>query len=277
VRPAPQADLPPFTGGLVGFFAYDFARHLERLPGGPVDDLRIPDAVLGDYDTVLAFDHLRNRLLLMTAVALDGYATARGAALAQGRRRLHAVAVRLDAPLPAAPAAAAKPPPNPAGVPEEAEFLAAVEAARRQIAAGEIFQVVLSRRFSTPWTGSPVAVYRHLRSHNPSPYHFFLACDGDHVVGASPEMLVRVHAGNVSVRPIAGTRPRGQDDAEDRRLEDELRADGKERAEHVMLVDLARNDVGRVCRPGSVRVEDSPGSFTIVSQKSSMVLTTFMN
>ncbi len=252
-RPAPQTGLPPFTGGLVGFFSYDFVRHLERLPGTPVDDLGIPDAVLGDYRTVLAFDHLRNRLILMTALDLGQGRPA--AELEDGRRRLRELEALLCAPLPPQEPAQAPLDLAPDAAPGEAAFLAGVEEARRRIGEGEIFQVVLSRRFSTPWSGSPVPVYRHLRSRNPSPYHFFLACGGDHVVGASPEMMVRVHDGEVRVRPIAGTRPRGRDEAEDARLEAELRADAKERAEHVMLVDLARNDVGRVSRPGSVRVE----------------------
>ena len=253
--PVPLPGLPRFTGGLVGFFSYDFVRCLERLPGDQKDGLGIPDAVLADYDTILAFDHRRNRLLLLSAVALGGDARSRGAAYRQARERLNALEEQLSRPLPREQAS----PPAVEGM-QEAEptpeaFLAGVRRAQEGIQRGDIYQVVLSRRLSRPWAGSPLSVYRALRSLNPSPYHFFLACDGDHLAGASPEMLVRVEGRKVTLRPIAGTRPRGADEDEDTRLERELVSDEKERAEHVMLVDLARNDAGRVSRSGSVRVD----------------------
>ena len=254
-RPVPLPGLPRFTGGLVGFFSYDFVRSFERLPDDDKDGLGIPDTVLADHDTLLAFDHPRNRLLLLSAVSLEGEDADRRAAHQAARERLHDLEQKLRGPAPDAPAAAAVATGALTAEPTPEAFLAGVEAAKEAIRAGDIFQVVLSRRFSRPWSGSPLSVYRALRSLNPSPYHFYLACDGDHLAGASPEMLVRVESGRVTLRPIAGTRPRGTDEAADERLENELLADEKELAEHVMLVDLARNDAGRVCQPGSVQVD----------------------
>jgi len=255
--PLAQEGLPPFTGGLVGFFSYDFARLLEKIPEQAADDLHVPQAVLAEYRTVLAFDHLRNRLLLMSAVDLAGDTAGRRESYRQARDRLLALVARLTGlvppPVPTADDDAAV---TIRGEPDEACFRRWVGEAREAITAGEVFQVVLSRRFSRPWRGSPVPVYRRLRSDNPSPYHFLLACDGDYVVGASPEMLVRVQGNDVQVRPIAGTRPRGAMEEEDEALARELLADEKERAEHVMLVDLARNDLGRVCLPGTIQVQN---------------------
>ena len=254
-RPVPLPELPRFTGGLVGFFSYDFVRTVERLPDDDKDDLGIPDAVLADYDTILAFDHRRNRLLLLSAVFLDGEKEERRAAYQRACERLHDVEEQLRQPAPAADTLALDTGDAITAEPSAAEFLAGVERAKQAIRRGDILQVVLSRRFSRPWSGSPLSVYRALRSLNPSPYHFFLACDGDYLAGASPEMLVRVEGRQVTLRPIAGTRPRGADEEADTRLEGELLADEKERAEHVMLVDLARNDAGRVGQTGSIRVE----------------------
>ena len=258
IVPVPQPELPRFTGGLVGFFSYDFVRCLERLPQRSEDDLRIPQAVLAEYDTVLAFEHPRNRLILMSAVHLGGGREPRRRSYQAACERLDELARQLSGPL---PDLGAREPGRMKeavvqAVPSDEEFLENVEKAREYIRAGDIFQVVLSRRFSRPWAGSPLSVYRVLRSLNPSPYHVFLACDGDYVAGASPEMLVRVLGRQITVRPIAGTRPRGKDATSDRQLEVELLADTKERAEHLMLVDLARNDVGRVSHPGTVRVDD---------------------
>jgi anthranilate synthase component 1 len=254
-RTVPQAALPRLRGGLVGFFSYDLARSLERLPGTPRDDRRIPDAVLGDYETVLAFDHLRHRIVLMSRLDLRGSEADRRRSFAVAEERLEALAVRLRDGAPGGPV---PPRGGKAGEvvaePDAAAFEAAVLEAKRSITAGEIFQIVLSRRFHVPWSGDPIAVYRALRSLNPSPYHFYLACGGDYLAGASPEMLVRVEGESVTCRPIAGTRPRGADEDADRTLEREMLVDPKERAEHVMLVDLARNDLGRISRPGSIEV-----------------------
>ncbi|MFQ5669475.1 MAG: anthranilate synthase component I family protein [Acidobacteriota bacterium] len=256
-HPVPLPGLPPFTGGLVGFFSYDFVRCLETVPDRAPDDLHVPDAVLAEYGTILAFDHRRNRLLLMAPVALDGGQERRKASYQQACRRVEEWIQILTQPmsLPLTPSVHRAAALEVAGRPSVESFRAGVVEARQKIAAGELFQMVISRRFSVPWNGSPLSVYRSLRSLNPSPYHFLLACDGDHLVGASPEMLVRVQGRRVTVRPIAGTRPRGENEEADRRLEQDLVADAKERAEHVMLVDLARNDIGRVACPGTVRVE----------------------
>ena len=256
VRAVRLPGLPRFTGGLVGHLGYDFVRLLERLPEARPGTPGEPTAVLAEYRTVLAFDHLRNRLLLMSAVDLNGDPGADRRSFNDAAARLTAIGDRLAAPLPldgSPPAAVTEP-----GLrvePADRDFLDSVARAQRHIAAGDLFQVVLSRRFTRPWTASPLPVYRALRSLNPSPYHFLLTGDGRALAGASPEMLVRIEAGRLTMRPIAGTRRRGPDEETDVRLEAELRASAKEWAEHIMLVDLARNDAGRVAQPGSVRVE----------------------
>jgi anthranilate synthase component 1 len=257
-RPVRLPDLPRFVGGAVGFASYDLARRFERLPRDAHDDLGIPMLACGLYDTVVAFDHLRQRLQIVTLVPTerDGRPL-RGRALLgsweAGRRRLEAMARSLQRPVRRALRARGRPGVWRAST-SRADYLRSVRRARAAIAAGEIFQVVLSQRFDRRATAPPLGVYRALRRINPSPYMFHLDHDGAALSGASPEMLVRVEGDRVRTRPIAGTRRRGRDDEEDRRLERALVADAKERAEHVMLVDLARNDLGRVCRPGSVVV-----------------------
>ena len=256
VRPVRLPGLPRFTGGLVGHLSYDFVRLLERLPEARPGTAAEPAAVLAEYRNVLAFDHLRNRLLLMSAVDLTGDQGADRRSFAAAVARLDAVEERLAAPLPltATPPAAAGPTALRAE-PGDRDFLDSVVRAQLHIAAGDLFQVVLSRRFTRPWAASPLPVYRALRSLNPSPYHFLLTGDGGALAGASPEMLVRIEGRRLTMCPIAGTRRRGSDEATDVRLEAELRSSAKEWAEHIMLVDLARNDAGRVAQPGSVRVE----------------------
>jgi anthranilate synthase component 1 len=254
-RPVPQDELPSLSGGLVGFFSYDLVRLLEKLPDLAEDPVGLPQALLVEYRTVLAFDHLRNRLMLMTAIDLDGGDAERRTSFRSARKHLELLAERMAGPPPAPEAMTAVGLGQPEVSPSEEIFQQQVGAAKRAIMAGDIFQVVLSRRFKRPWSGSPLPVYRRLRSNNPSPYHFLLAFEQDFLAGASPEMLVRVQGEDIHARPIAGTRPRGADPQEDLELERELRADEKEQAEHVMLVDLARNDVGRVSRPGTVKVE----------------------
>jgi anthranilate synthase component 1 len=257
-RPVRLPDLPRFVGGAVGFASYDLVRRFERLPRGAHDDLEIPALACGLYDTVVAFDHLRQRLQIVTLVVTerDGRML-RGAARRRmweaGRRRIEAIAASLARP--ARPDRRPRPRPGRwRASTSRAAYLSSVRRARAAIAAGEIFQVVLSQRFDRRAATPPLGVYRALRRINPSPYMFHLDHDGAALSGASPEMLVRVEGDRVRTRPIAGTRPRGRNEEEDRRLERALRADAKERAEHVMLVDLARNDLGRVCRPGSVVV-----------------------
>lgn len=244
-------DLPPFTGGAVGYAGYDAVRRLERLPATKPDPIGLPDAWFGIFDAVIAFDHVRHRLLFVTHADEGGEEKARA--------RLEALEKRAFA-----PSGESRPnSPSSLTFKESAprpSFCAAVERAKEHIRAGDVFQVVLSRRWSAPFDGNPFAVYRALRSISPSPYQYFLRTPDGAIFGASPERLVRVTAapGGAAVEtiPLAGTRPRGATREEDLALEKELLADPKERAEHVMLVDLGRNDLGRVAKAGSVRVTD---------------------
>jgi anthranilate synthase component 1 len=266
-RPAHVAGLPPFTAGAIGFFAYDVVRRIERLPSRAKDDLQLPDACLAFFHEVVAFDHVKKELLLI--VNADVRAQAPKAAYAAAVRRLAALERQLAKPLPAsrrrkhtASKLAVK------KCTRKADYLRAVERTREYIAAGDIFQAVISQRFEVDPGDDPFAVYRALRIVNPSPYMYFLQLNVDadaggrtkpkpiYIVGSSPELLVRVKQRQVEYRPIAGTRPRGQDEEEDERRAADLRADAKELSEHVMLVDLGRNDVGRVSDYGSVRVRD---------------------
>jgi anthranilate synthase component 1 len=248
--------LPAFTGGLVGYFGFETIGWIEpRLAGGDKpDQLGTPDALLMLSEEVAVFDNLKGRLYLL--VHAD---PAQPQAYARAVRRLDELVHRLRHSGRSYPDVLA---PDLLG---EADFvsgftregfLAAVEKSKEYIRAGDIFQVVLSQRLSVPFRARPVDVYRALRALNPSPYMYFLDLDGTQVVGSSPEILVRLQHGEVTVRPIAGTRPRGETHEEDLALEAELLADPKERAEHLMLIDLGRNDVGRVAEPGSVRVPD---------------------
>ena len=274
--------LPPFTAGAVGFLSYDAVRQIERLPSLAKDELGVPDACLLFFDEVLAFDHVRKEIwLVVTADVTRGKAAANPAqAYDKAIQRLDALEKRLAQPLPK-------------GIEKKGrdhgklkvnyrtskkEFLAAVKRTKEYIAAGDIFQAVLSQRFDVKPEADSFQVYRALRTVNPSPYMYFLRFSPDgplggdpekskglfkrskahqviELAGSSPELLVRVHQGKVEYRPIAGTRPRGANEKEDQALADEMLADQKERAEHVMLVDLGRNDVGRVSQFGSVKVD----------------------
>ena len=257
--PARLAGLPPFTAGAVGFFAYDVVRLIERLPALAVDELGVPDAHLMFFDQIIAMDNVRNEILLICTADLT-----RGHTYAGTVARLDALAALLDRPLPAeahpvAPARA-RGPLEITPRTSKPDFLAAVAKAKEYVASGDVFQCVLSQRFDCVPGVPAFDVYRALRVVNPSPYMFFLRFQMDsspaHLVGSSPELLVRCHNGRVEYRPIAGTRKRSADEVEDRALEADLRADEKEVAEHIMLVDLGRNDVGRVSEFGSVRVKD---------------------
>ena len=243
---ASVAGLPRFAGGAVGYIGYEAARSFERLPAAPLDPHQLPVASFGIYDTVVAFDHVRHALLII-AHAVDGNED-------EAQQTILRIGAALDVPL-AIPAAAAVPRVlRPNGTPEE--FIDRVERARELIAAGDCIQIVVSQRFDVTPAPDALALYRSLRHVNPSPYMFLLATPEATVVGASPEPFVRVTGDRVVMHPIAGTRPRGADPDEDARNEAALRASEKERAEHVMLVDLARNDIGRVSRPGSVTVPE---------------------
>jgi anthranilate synthase component 1 len=248
--------LPAFTGGLVGYFGFEAIGYIEpRLAGGDKhDQLETPDAFLMLSEELAVFDNLKGRLYLI--VHAD---PAQPQAYARAVRRLDELVYRLRHSGRSYPDVL-----DPSLLKEDDfvsgftrdGFIAAVETVKEYIRAGDVFQVVLSQRMSVPFRARPVDVYRALRALNPSPYMYFLDLDGTQVVGSSPEILVRVQDGEITVRPIAGTRPRGATPAEDLALEAELLADPKERAEHLMLIDLGRNDVGRVAEPGSVGVAE---------------------
>jgi anthranilate synthase component 1 len=242
----------PFTGGLVGYFGYDTIRLVERLTGRPTDPFGLPIALLARFDTLVVFDHARQRVLAI-ANEVEGEVS-----VAEAESELARLSRLLTEGAPsggiAMPSFAPKPPADISPSLDGAHFRAAVRKAKEYIAAGDIFQVVLARRFTVPRRVEPLALYRALRMVNPSPYMVLLETPDAALVGASPEMLVRKVGRRLETRPIAGTRPRGADEAGDLALAEDLLADPKERAEHVMLVDLGRNDLGRVAAPGSVRV-----------------------
>jgi anthranilate synthase component 1 len=278
-RPARLPELPPFTSGAVGCVAYDAVRYVERLPDPPPDDLGLPDLSFAFYDRMIVFDHVTKAVDVVVLARIDGDDAADvEAAYAAACRRIDATIARLaEIPAGTDSAGADWPPltdigPRPQvdtrqleGVADaagplsafsRAAFEAAVERAIEYIRAGDIFQVVLSRRLEFAFAAPPLELYRTLRVVNPSPFMFFLRTPGFTLVGSSPEIMVRVVDGTVTVRPLAGTRRRGVTPEEDRALAAELLADPKERAEHVMLIDLGRNDVGRVAEIGSVALAD---------------------
>jgi anthranilate synthase component I len=260
--PARIPGLPPFTAGAVGFLSYDVVRQIERLPNDTTDDLGLPDACLMFFDEVLAFDHVKKEILLVVTADLRLHKPQ--SAYADTLKRLDRLEKRLAQPLPRLPAKKPQGKLKPASRTRKAAFLKAVAQAKEYIAAGDIFQVVLSQRLDFEPGVDPFSVYRALRIVNPSPYMYFLRfgrktaaagkTEPTHIVGSSPELLVRVEGRRVEYRPIAGTRPRGATESLDLEAEREMLTDEKERAEHVMLVDLGRNDVGRVSEYGTVKV-----------------------
>ncbi len=251
-------DLPRFFGGAVGYLGYDLVRFFERLPEATHDELNLPDLHLLVTDTLVIFDHVRHRLLVIANAHVPPGCDL-DAAHNDAVARLDAVEALLQARLPSLP-----PPPGRASDKltsnmSQHQFESAVRKAKEYIVAGDIFQVVPSHRLTRRTQAEPFSIYRALRRLNPSPYMFFLALGGDpvtHLIGSSPEVLVRLQDLTAEVRPIAGTRPRGDTEDQDRALEAELRTDSKECAEHVMLVDLGRNDLGRVCEFGTIEVPD---------------------
>lgn len=250
--------LPPMAAGLFGYLCYDMVREMERLPEPNPDALGVPDAILVRPTVMVVFDSVRDEITLIAPVRPKGDVSAKAAHETALTRLEHAVAA-LEQPLPSQewhdPSALAYP--SPESNTSADEFAGMVERAKEYIRAGDIFQVVLSQRFETPFPLPAFALYRSLRRVNPAPFLCYLDFEDFQIVCSSPEILVRVRDGTVTIRPIAGTRPRGATPAEDRRLAEELLADPKERAEHLMLLDLGRNDVGRVSRLGSVAVTDS--------------------
>jgi len=242
----------PFTGGLVGYFGYDLFRMVEHLPNRPPDPFGLPVAILARFDTLVVFDHARQRVLAV-ANEIEGELD-----VADAERQLARLSRLLTRESGgggvAMPGYAVKPVATGPPSLDDASFRAAVVKAKEHIAAGDIFQVVLARRWKVPRRIEPLALYRALRMVNPSPYMVLFEVPEVSLVGASPELLVRKQGRHIETRPIAGTRPRGMDAEGDRSLAADLLADPKERAEHVMLVDLGRNDLGHVAVPGSVRV-----------------------
>ena len=249
--------LPPMLGGLVGYLGYDMVRQMERLPAKNVDALGVPEAILLRPTLYAVFDNVKDELTLAVPIYPQP-GVAADAAWANAQAALAEAGAALLRPLPhAAPPVALPSLPEPASNVTKAEFMGMVERMKEYIAAGDIFQAVPSQRFSVPFALPPFALYRSLRRVNPAPFLFFLDFGGFAVVGSSPEILVRLRDGTVTLRPLAGTRPRGATKEEDDRLERDLLSDPKERAEHLMLLDLGRNDVGRVAEIGSVRVTES--------------------
>ena len=255
-RAAPVPGLPRFTGGLVGYFGYDTVRYVEtRLGECPnEDELGVPDILLMESEELLVFDNLRARVFII--VHAD---PATQGAYAKASQRLSDIQAQLESPTVPVPAS------WPGQVVGETDFVSGygheaflhdVERCKRYIVDGDAMQIVLSQRLQAPFDASPIALYRALRALNPSPYMFYLDLEDFQVVGSSPEILTRVEDGKITVRPLAGTRPRGKTVAEDEALERELLADPKELAEHLMLIDLGRNDVGRVAKIGSVKVTE---------------------
>jgi anthranilate synthase component 1 len=254
-RPVSHPSIPYFSGGIVGYLGYETVRLLEDLPELNPPKSETPSASFGVYDTVLAFDHVRQRILIMTNVFLDETSDLKKCYDA-GLQRIANVKAELNRPLELQDVPKKQGKTSIRSNFTKEDFCSVVEQAKEYIRAGDIFQVVLSQRFSCPVTVSPFTIYRALRMLNPSPYLFFVRQGEQTVVGSSPELLVTVRANTVTVRPIAGTRPRGKTPEEDAVLEQELLADEKERAEHVMLIDLARNDVGRVSEFGGVQLTE---------------------
>jgi anthranilate synthase component I len=250
--------LPPFTAGAVGYFAYDVVRQLEEIGQHAKDDLELPDAELMFFDRLLAFDHLRHQIHIVAAADVSRETPRR--AYDRALRDITVIERKLARGLnPRLWRKSAKSKTGKLKVQartKRSDFLSCVERCKEYIAAGDIFQVVLSQRLDFTPEVAPFDLYRSLRQVNPSPYLYFLRLGDTHVLGSSPEMLVRVTQRKLEYRPIAGTHPRGHDEAEDLRLEKQMRSDEKERAEHVMLVDLGRNDLGRVSEYGSVKVKD---------------------
>ncbi|MHB0977261.1 MAG: anthranilate synthase component I [Candidatus Aquicultorales bacterium] len=254
-NPAPAGPLPGFYGGAVGFVGYDCVRRFERLPNMPEDDLGLPDFAFMIADTVYIFDHLKYKIMVVSNVHVNGDPMG---AYDRAVAEIDSAIKKLETPISVRPLPAAVPVTGAGmkGNVDKEAFEKMVERAQEYITAGDIFQVVLSQRFSAHLHADPFDVYRVLRTINPSPYMAFLKVGGVCLAGASPEPLITVTGRRIVTRPIAGTRRRGATEEIDTALADELLEDEKERAEHVMLVDLGRNDLGRVCVPGTVKVEE---------------------
>ncbi len=256
-KPVKNPSLPRFHGGFVGYIGYDVVRFIERVPAKNPDDLNLADMYFLLTDTILAFDHVRRKIIVISNALVEGDP---GEAYDQAVSKIDKLVKKIEKPLKPSDVEM-----DTAQVPKKLEIKSnvtkkeyeeMVEAAKEHIRAGDIIQVVLSQRFEAAIDVDPFSIYRILRTINPSPYMYYLKFGNLKLIGSSPEVMVRLEKGTATVRPIAGTRPRGVDDAEDRQLEAELLSDKKERAEHIMLVDLGRNDLGRVCKYGSVKTTE---------------------
>ncbi|MEA2789887.1 MAG: anthranilate synthase component, partial [Acetobacteraceae bacterium] len=251
------AHLPPMAGGLVGYLGYDMVRQMEKLPEKNRDVIGVPEGIMLRPTLFAIFDNVNDELTLVTPAYPAGDVSAE-TAWQRAHARLDAAETALERPLPHQPPPVMLPdPPAPSSNFSKAEFIAGVARCKEYVAAGDAFQIVLSQRFSVPFALPPFSLYRALRRINPAPFLFYLDFGGFSVVGSSPEVLVRLRDGTVTIRPLAGTRRRGTTHEEDQALEAELLADPKEHAEHLMLLDLGRNDVGRVSAVGSVKVTES--------------------
>ncbi|HTZ72458.1 MAG TPA: anthranilate synthase component I [Candidatus Aquilonibacter sp.] len=253
-HPVRVPGLPPLAAGAIGYCAYDMVRLVESIPASGRDDLKLDDCVMMFYLGLVAFDHVRHRISIIRNVFTEGPGILR-AKYDAAVEDVRSTRQTLESPLPKATAAKRPGPLRLESNMTKAEFTGAVRKAKEYIRAGDAFQIVVSQRFSAKTNADPFEIYRALRVINPSPYLYFLKIDDVSVAGSSPEMLVKVQGRDVFYKPLAGTRPRGNDEKEDTDLEANLLADPKERAEHVMLVDLGRNDLGRVSDYGSVKVE----------------------
>lgn len=257
LRTDPLPGLPPLTGGMVGYIGYDAVRRLERLPNIAEDDLQLPELVMLLATDLAALDHHEGTVtLIANAINWDDSPERVDEAYDDAVRRLDEMTTALHTPAPPTAAVFARPKPEFRRRRSQAEHFEAVEKAKEAIRAGEAFQIVVSQRFEIDTDADALDIYRVLRTTNPSPYMYLLRLDGFDIVGCSPESLVTVRDGKATTHPIAGTRWRAEDPEEDALLEKDLLSDHKERAEHLMLVDLGRNDLGRVCKPGSVHVVD---------------------
>ncbi len=253
-RLIPIPDLPRFCGGAVGYLSYEVATHFEKLPSPANDPLGLPESIFLFVDTILVFDHVTHKIKILSHVKLDGDLEK---SYNEAVDKIEAMVNRLKQPLPHANVQPVHRNVNGCCLSSnftKEQFEACVVKAKEYITCGEAIQVVLSQRLARPISAEPFEIYRALRTLNPSPYMFFLDFKSFQLLGASPEILVRVEDGNVMTRPLAGTRPRGKTPSEDLALEQELQNDEKERAEHIMLVDLGRNDIGRISEPGTVEV-----------------------
>jgi len=253
-RPVRIPGLPPLTAGAIGYFAYDMVRLMERIPDTGRDDVGVDDCVMMFYLGLVAFDHVQHRISIIRNVFTEGRGSLRSK-YDQAVEGIHRTRRLLEGPLPREHRRSRAKPVRLESNMTKQRFVGAVAKAKDYILAGDAFQIVTSQRFSARTSADPFEIYRALRVINPSPYLYFLKLEDVSVVGSSPEMLVKVQGRDAFYKPLAGTRPRGRTEEEDGELEAELLADPKERAEHIMLVDLGRNDLGRVCEYGSVKVD----------------------